>query len=130
MLLDLKVLNGNLELKYNQYTYFYTVVVDNDINKLDLEYKLEDNTKINIIDNNLDNIENLVYIKVSNNQEEVTYTLDVYKESEEVNSIIDYKESLEINNQEEYNLLNVQLLAISIFFIIIVLFSIIFKKHS
>ena len=119
MLLDLKVLNGNLELKYNQYTYFYTVVVDNDINKLDLEYKLEDHTKIDIIDNNLDNIENLVYIKVSND-----------KESEEVNSIIDYKESLEINNQEEYNLLNVQLLAISIFFIIIVLFSIIFKKHS
>ena len=132
MLIDLKILNGNLELKYNEYTYEYTVKVDNTVNSLNIEYKLTEGTSINIRNNILTEGENKVYLDVFDSENYETYTLIVYKqEIEEVSGIDMYLKSLEVNNtKEELELYKVQILSISIFLIIILLFSLIFKRKK
>jgi len=131
MLEDLKVLNGNLELKYNEYTYEYTIRVKQDIKRLELEYKLKDDCYIEIIDNDLKNEENIVYLKVYNVDEEIIYKLYVYKEiTNEVSGIDNFVESLEVNKNNDIPLYKVQILSISIFLIILILFSIMFKTKK
>lgn len=130
MLKDLKILNGNLELKFNEYIYEYTVVVEEDVDSLEIEYVLSDNCSIDIKSNYLNNGDNIVYLDVYDtdlNRE--TYTLYVYKESSEsVSKIDNYLSSLEINKVEEISLYKVQLLTISMFLMIIIVFSIIFRR--
>lgn len=131
MLKDLKILNGNLELKFNEYTYEYTVVVANDINELEFEYKIDDNCQININDNILDNYENIVYIDVYNDEEIETYTFYVYKENTNYTTgIDDYKKSLEVVNTIEVEPYKLQLLSVGIFLSIIIIFSIIFHRRK
>lgn len=132
MLVDLKVLNGNLELKYNEYTYEYTVKVDNNVNNLELDYKLKDDCYLKIRNNNLTEGENIVYLDVYNVDTNITYTLYVYKEkAEEVSMIDNYISSIEINNTpNEVEIYKVQILTISVFILIIIIFSIMFRKKS
>ena len=133
MINDLQILNGNLELKFNPYTYEYTVKVDSDIESLEFSYNLEPDCYINIRNNTLDNKENMVYVDVYNIDKTITYTFLVTKEEENsVSGIDDYKKSLEIVNNESINILYVQCLGIGLVLTIIILFSIIFrrKKHN
>ena len=133
MINDLQILNGNLELKFNPYTYEYTVKVDSNIESLEFSYNLEPDCYINIRNNTLDNKENMVYVDIYNIDNTITYTFLVTKEEENsVSGIDDYKKSLEIVNNESINILYVQCLGIGLVLTIIILFSIIFrrKKHS
>ena len=131
MLKDLKILNGNLELKYNEYTYEYTVTVDSNVNSLEFDYTLDDDCYIDIKDNILDKSENIVTLDVYNVDNTITYTFYVYKESEkEVNGIDNYMKSLEVastNNKEFYK---VQILSVSIFLTLIIIFSILFHRKK
>lgn len=130
MLKDLKILNGNLELKFNEYTYEYTVVVEDDIDSLEIEYVLCERCSIDIKSNFLVNGDNFVYLNVfDENLNKKTYTLYVYKEDSEVVSGIDnYVNSLEFNKAEEVVLYKVQLLTVSMFLMIVIVFSIIFRR--
>lgn len=132
MLKELKILNGILELEFNEYTYEYTVTVEDNVSSLDFSYLLEDNTYINIRGNSLSNIENIVYIDVYNKDKTITYTFNVYKESnEQVNGIENFVSSLEIVKEENVSLYKVQILTCSMFLIIVILFAIIFRrKHT
>lgn len=128
MIHDLKILNGNLELDFNEYTYFYTVIVPEDVKALEFSYKLADDTYVEVKNNELDKDENTVVLDVYNVNEDATYTFLVYKEkTDTVSGIDNYMKSLEITNNKEVNLYEVQLLAVGIFFFIIIIFSIIFK---
>lgn len=131
MLKDLKILNGNLELKYNEYTYEYTVTVDSNVNSLEFDYTLDDDCYIDIKDNILDKSENIVTLDVYNVDNTITYTFYVYKESEEeVNGIDNYMKSLEVastNNKEFYK---VQILSVSIFLTLIIIFSLLFHRKK
>ncbi len=129
MIEDLKIINGNLELEFDKYTYLYTVTVDNNINSLEFTYSLADNTYIDIRDNYLDKEENLVYIDVYNNEEVSTYTFYVYKENiEEVSGIDNYLASLEVKNEDVTSLYKIQILSISMFLIIVIIYAIIFRR--
>jgi len=131
MLMDLKVLNGNLELKFNEYTYEYTVSVDKEVSSLDFQYELKDDCYIEILNNELNSEENIVYLNVYNVDEEITYTLYVYKEnSDTVSGIDNYKKSLEIVSNNEVEVYKVQLLTTGLFLIIIIIFSFIFKRKN
>lgn len=132
MLIDLKILNGDLELKFNKYTYEYTVVVKNDITSLDIDYTLEDGAYLNIRNNIIDEDENIVYIDAYDEEKTITYTLYVYKEDiKTVNGIENYIESLEVaNTQKEVSTYEVQILCVSMFLTIIILFSIIFRRRK
>ncbi len=130
MLNDLKVLNGNLELSFNNLNYEYTVEVEEDIKKLEFSFKYDDGVNIEVIDNDLKNIDNIVYIKVSKENEEDIYTLYVHKKvTNEVTGIDLFKSSLDIE-KEEIALYKVQILGISIFLIIVIIFCLLFKKKK
>ncbi len=129
MIEDLKILNGDLELAFNEYTYFYTVKVASDIEALEFDYKLEPDCYVKIRDNSLKYGDNTVYVDVYNVDKTITYTFSVYKEDlEQVNGIDDYKKSLEVVNIETVDVYKVQTLAISIFLILIIIFTLLFKK--
>ena len=131
MINSLKILNGNLELAFNKYIYYYTVKVDSDIVSLIFDYKLDDDWKINIRNNTLNYGNNLVYVDVYNDIESKTYTFSVYKEmTEEVNGIDNYKKSLEINNVSHLELYKVQLLGVGLFLTIVLLFTVLFKRRK
>ena len=128
MLKDLKILNGYLELEYHEYIYEYTVTVTSDINQLEFDYKLENGWSLSVRNNTLKSKENYVYVDVYNNDTTITYTFLVYKENNEAVSSIDtYLNSLEINIQDNIPLYKVQILSVSIFLILVILFSLIFK---
>jgi len=131
MLNDLKILNGNLELKYNKYTYEYTVTVEADINNLEFEYELEEDCYLNIRNNKLNEGENIVYLDVYNVDREETYTLYVYKETTNLVSGIDaYKQSLAVAGNEETETYKIQLLSVGVFILIVVIFALIFRKKK
>lgn len=130
MLKNLKILNGILELKFNEYTYEYTITVTDDVNSLEIDYKLDEDCYLTIRDNKLDYGENIVYLDVYNVDELLTYTLYVYKENSETVSGIDtYKKTLEIANaNKEIETYKVQLLTTGVFLLIVIIFSILFKR--
>lgn len=129
MLMDLKVLNGNLELKFNEYTYEYTVTVENEVNSLEFDYNLQEDAYLSIRDNILDEEENIVYLDVYNVNDTITYTLYVYKEfTSEVIGIDNYKKSLEVSLNQEVETYKVQLLTIGVFLAIVIIFSLMFKR--
>lgn len=130
MLNDLKILNGNLDLKFDKYTYEYTVEVENDIDHLEISYKLDENATIEIINNELREEENIVTIKVSDEKSEEIYTLYVHKDEEVVSGIDNYKKNLEVIKKEEINVYQVQILSISIFLIIIIIFTFLFGRKN
>ena len=131
MLKDLKILNGVLDLEFNQYIYEYTITVDSDVEKLDIAYELEEECSIKIKDNILNKKENIVTLEVYNIDEVAEYKLYVYKNSSnEVNGIEDYRKSLEIVNKEEIDIMKVQILGVSIFLLILIVFCIIFRKQK
>lgn len=131
MLKDLKILNGNLELVFNEYTYEYTVTVDSNTTSLEFSYNLDADCYLNIRNNNLNNLENIVYLDVYNIDKSQTYTFYVYKEnSETVSEINKFVSSLEVSKKEELSLYKVQILTVSIFLIIVILYSIIFKRKK
>ena len=131
MIEELTIKNGDLELKFNEYTYFYTVKVENDVTSLEFAYKIGEDTNINIRNNYLDNDNNEVYLDVYNVDEIVTYTFYVYKEDTTLSSGIDnYKKSLEVVEIDENYPYKVEGLCIGIFFVIIIIFSIIFRRKK
>lgn len=131
MLEDLKILNGDLELEFNEYTYEYTVVVKEDITSLKFDYILNNDCYINIRNNNINNEENIVYVDVYNIDSQITYTFYVYREdSKMVNGIDNFVSSLEISNNEEIALYKVQILTCSMFLVIVIIFSVIFKRKK
>lgn len=131
MLKDLIVLNGDMPLKFNEYTYEYTINVAEDVEELKLEYKLEDECFAKLSNNKLTYGENILSLDVYNIDNKITYTLYVYRENvNEANKIHDYMASIEINNKEEVNINNIQLLSIGIFIVLLFFFCLIFRKKK
>ena len=130
MIEELNILNGDLELKFNEYTYEYTVKVSSDISSLEFSYKLKDDANINIRNNYLDN-NSVVYVDVYNIDERVTYTFNVYKENTLSSSGIDnYKKSLEVVDIDPNYNYKVEGLCVGVFLVIVIMFSIIFKRKK
>lgn len=132
MIKDLLILNGELELKFNEYTYEYTVLVKDGIKELVFSYELNNGTYANIRNNDLSNEgENIVYLDVYDNTNTITYTFYVYKENTKtVTGIQEYISRLELKKEEDLNMLHVELLVVSCVILIIMVFSIIFHKKK
>ncbi len=131
MIYDLKILNGDLELPFNEYTYSYTVKVREDVTSLEFSYKLAEDTYVEIKNNELNEKDSIVTLDVYNVNEDVLYTFYVSKEtSEDVSGIENYMHSLEVGKDEELNVLNVQLLSLGVFFLITFFFALIFRRSK
>lgn len=80
MLLDLEVLNGKMSLKFDKYVNTYTIEIEDDVNFLDIKYKIDESDKVQILNNeNLVGGLNYVFIEVTHENEKNMYTLEVYK---------------------------------------------------
>lgn len=101
MLLDLKILNGDMPLKFDKYVNNYTVEIKEDVTNLEIEYKCNNDDSVNITNNdNLDFGINYVFIEVINNEEKNVYVLEVYKKRTE-NAFNEIKIEPEIKNEEK-----------------------------
>jgi hypothetical protein len=81
MLDSLTILNGTLSLKFDKYNNIYSVLIDDDVTSLDIDYKANDLYTVEIINNgNFVSGENTVYINLVKDEKIYTYTLLVYKE--------------------------------------------------
>ncbi len=91
MLLDLTILNGDMPLKFDKYVNNYTINVASDVTSLEIEYKIEDDDEIKIINNeNFDYGINYVFIELTKLNEKNIYTLEVYRDKEI--SVIKYED--------------------------------------
>lgn len=130
MLLDLEILNGVMSLKFDKYVNTYTVEVDNNVEKLQFNYKVEDNSQVDVINNeNINDGLNYVYIIVTNEQEQNTYTLEVYKEvTKSVISTSNLETKLEVEQQVNKN--TPYIIGSICFVVIVIFFLIIFHPRK
>lgn len=105
MLEELEIINGTMSLPFNKLVNNYTVNVDSSISTLIMNLKAEDGYKIDIVNNNLLNDYNIVYINISKDNIINTYTLEVYKETiDTVISIDDSNTKVEVESNNNYYL--------------------------
>ena len=80
VLLDLKILNGDMPLKFDKYVNSYTVLVESNVEFLEIEYKIRDTDEIKIINNeNLNYGLNYIFLEITSDNEKNVYTLEVYR---------------------------------------------------
>ena len=130
MLLDLKILNGDMPLKFDKYVNNYTVEIKEDVTKLEIEYICNNDDLVTIKNN--DNLEfgiNHIFIEVVNNEEKNVYVLEIYKKRDE-NVFNEIKIESEIKNEEKIpNYVPIGLI-VGGFFIILLTFWILFHKKK
>lgn len=131
MLKDLKILNGELSVKFDPLNTRYTVHMTNSDTKLELEYKIDEDDEISIFGNSLDGQDDLVVISVYNDDELMSYYLEINPlESKNVNLEQDYFASLELNSKQEVPKYVAPVIAGVCFLIILFFFAILFKKRK
>ncbi len=131
MLEEMEILNGELSLKFDYLNTKYTVMVDSTVSKLDLNLKVRDDCEISIFNNNNLVNNSVVVVTVYNDEEMISYYLEIYKKREErVFESEDYFASLEVNTKQEVPDYVAPLLACSCFLIILFLFTFLFKKNK
>ena len=129
MLEELNILNGELSINFDSLNSKYTVFLNENENKLDIEYKLKGNTNITIENNN--NLVNgsIVIISVTDGKETVNYYLNVYiNKTEEVNKSIVNGTLLEVNSKKEISEYAGPGIACLCFLLILFLFVFLFHK--
>ena len=102
MLKELVIKNGKLSMEFDPLNTKYTVSVDNKENKLNFEYKIDENYSVSIAGNNLINDYNEIVITVYNDQEYQNYYFYVYKEkAAEVSTDISPVTNIELPKEEK-----------------------------
>ena len=127
MLDDLKVLNGDMQPKFDKYNDLYTVFVNNNVEKLELSYIVSGTEVDEIIGNDFLNFgENLVVIKLANGEK---YNLNVIKKQEQtVTNVFDNYEKIEIKPEMPSYIPS--LIGIICFLLVVLSYLLIFKKKN
>lgn len=102
MLKDLKILNGEMTLKFDSLNTVYTINMLEDDSELKFEYEIDEDNHISIFDNKLDSDENIVVITVYNDEKMMSYYLKVYqKMTTTMNKNVNNMTSLGIEAKKE-----------------------------
>ena len=127
MLKRLTILNGELSVKFDPLNTRYTVHTDSSVEKLEIEYEIEENDQISIFNNQINDDQNEIVITVYNDEESMSYysTQTTLKEDN-----IKYLESLELNKDETVPAYVAPTIAGVCFLIILFFFIILFKKRK
>ena len=131
MLKKLTILNGELSIKFNSLNTRYTVNMTTNEEELKLEYEIDEKDNISIYNNHLENDKTEVVITVYNDEESMSYYLEVYKMQEKlVEKEEDYFASLEVKTDTYNKEYVAPLIAGICFLIILFLFTVLFKKRK
>ena len=131
MLKKLTILNFILSIKFNSLNTRYTVNMTTNEEELKLEYEIDEKDNISIYNNHLENDKTEVVITVYNDEESMSYYLEVYKMQEElVEKEEDYFASLEVKTDTYNKEYVAPLIAGICFLIILFLFTVLFKKRK
>ena len=131
MLKKLVILNGKLSTNFDSLNTIYTVDTDQEVEKLEIEYVIEESDQISIFNNQINNNQSEIVITVYNDEESMSYYLEVYptktilKEDNEK-----YLESLELNQNKAIPKYVTGLIIGTCFIMIFLLFIILFKKKK
>lgn len=128
---SLNILNGSMTPKYEKYNDLYTVNITSDINKLKIDYTLEENEQVNVYGNiDLNEGQNKVILAIKKNNEEIEYiTLMVNKDQTESVSILNTENiALEINRDNYLPSYAPYLIGLSCFSIILLIFCIFYLR--
>lgn len=128
---SLNILNGSMTPKYDKYNDLYTVNITSDINKLKIDYTLEENEQVNVYGNiDLNEGQNKVILAIKKNNEEIEYiTLMVNKDQTESVSILNTENiALEINRDNYLPSYAPHLIGLSCFSIILLIFCIFYLR--
>lgn len=129
MLLDLKILNGEMALKFDKYVNNYTINIASDVDFLEIEYKIRDNDEIKIVNNeNLNYGLNYVFLEITTDEEKNVYTLEVYKEK--IENVMKYEDIALTKNDKEINEYTPYIISFVCFVIILFFFVVIFHKKK
>ena len=131
MLEDLKILNGKMSLKFDPLNTKYTIITDETTTMLDIEYKIKESDNISIIGNNLKDDYTEIIIYTYNEIEHMNYYLYVYKgKKDEVSNNINYFASIETPIKKEVSEFTIPCISASCFIIILILFTILFRRKK
>ena len=131
MLKRLTILNGELSVKFDPLNTRYTVHTDSSVEKLEIEYEIEENDQISIFNNQINDDQNEIVITVYNDEESMSYYLEVYNTQTTLKEDnIKYLESLELNKDETMPEYIAPTIAGVCFLIILFIFIILFKKKK
>lgn len=131
MLEELNVLNGELSINFDSLNSKYTVFLNENENKLDIEYKLKSNTNITI-EGNYNLVDgSIVIISVTDGKKIADYYFNVYiNKTEEVNKSIANGTLLEIDSKKEVSEYAGPGIASLCFLLILLLFVFLFHKKK
>lgn len=131
MLEDLEIVNGELSLEFDPLNTKYTVMVDSDVDYLEINYKIDDDSNISIMGNELAKEENEVVITVYNDTESMSYYFTVYKDLAAPASVgLDLKEEIIISENKDVPNYVAPLIASACFLFILLFFTLLFKKKK
>lgn len=131
MLQKLEILNGDITPIFNPNILEYEVVVSSTTFSLQLNYEINEGATVTIYGNDYLTVgEGHVLIEVYENGVVNTYTLNIYKEASEVSNIYNNIAKVEVVDKSSEMLEKIRdpLIGGVYLLIIIVLFSIIFKR--
>ena len=129
VLLDLKILNGNMPLKFDKYVNSYTVLIESNVEFLEIEYKIRDTDEIKIINNeNLNYGLNYIFLEITSDNEKNVYTLEVYREK--VESVMKYQEVTLGSGDKVMNESTPYIISFVCFLVILLFFIVIFVRKK
>lgn len=131
MLKKLTILNGELSVKFDSLNTRYTIHTDSEIEKLEIEYEIDENDQISIFNNQISNEQSEIVITVYNDEESMSYYLEVYNTQTTLKEDnMKYLESLELNKDETMPEYIAPTIAGVCFLLILFFFIILFKKKK
>ena len=120
--------NAILEPSFDNNIYSYNVYIDDDIDKLDLHFKMDKDSRINVIgNNNLSYGDNYIFIELTKDNILKTYTLIVHKEK--TSEVMSYNKETKLEVKSSNNYYK-YIIPMGYILIIIVLYIIFFKKKE
>ena len=131
MLEELKILNGELSINFDPLNSKNTVFLNENENKLDIEYKLKSDTNVTIEGNYNLADGSIVIISVTDGKKTIDYYFNVYiSKTEEVNKSIVNGTLLEVDSKKEISEYAGPGIACSCFLLILFLFAFLFHKRK
>ena len=131
MLKKLTILNGDLSVKFDPLNTRYTVNMNTNDKKLELEYEVEEGNNVSIFNNHSEEGRNEIVVTVYNDEEMMSYYLEVFQNTSSiVTNSEDYFASLEVKGKEDIPEYVADGIASICFLIILLSFTFLFKKKK